>query len=251
MLVTIGEELFAERFGAPPAVVLALPGWMRTRNDFDRVLGGLDALSVDLPGFGGASPAAAASVTSASYADRLAPALASAVLAKRFVVVAHSFGGRVAAHLAARHPDRVAGLVISAAPLLPRDDRPPPNVSRLHRVARWANQHGIVSDDRLEARRRRHGSADYRNATGAMRSLLVNVVRESYDDELRAIAAARMPTELVWGSRDTDVPVRTAERLMTVLGDTTRLTVVEGVGHLVPLEAPDALRAAIDRLLAR
>ena len=251
MLVSLADGVFAERDGSPPATVIALPGWMRTRADFAVALAGCNAVRVDLPGFGGASPPPVAGGNSAMYADRLEPAFASPVLAERFILVGHSFGGRVAAHLAARHPDRLIGLVLVAAPLLTRADRPAPRVSWRHRAARWANRHGLVSDTRLEARRRRHGSADYRNASGVMRSVLVATVNESYDRELAAIGRAGVPTELLWGARDPDVPLSTGERIAASLGDSARLTVVAAAGHLVPLEAPDALRAAIDRLASR
>ncbi len=248
MLVTLDDDVFAERFGQSPADVLALPGWMRTRADFSRVLDGLNALSVDLPGFGGATPAPVTAAGSSAYADRLERALASGVLAERFVLVGHSFGGRVAAQLAARHPTRIRGLVLVSAPLLRRDDQPAPRISWTHRAARWANKRGLLSDERLEARRRTHGSLDYRNSSGIMRGVLVAVVNESYDEPLRAIAAAKVPTELVWGRHDGDVPVRTAERLAALLGNSARLSVVEAAGHLVPIDAPDAVRASIDRL---
>ena len=251
MLVTLADGVFAERYGAPPARVLALPGWMRTRADFDRVLTGLDALSVDLPGFGGASAPPSVPGGSATYATALEPALTAGLLAERFVIVGHSFGGRVAAILAARHPERIRGLVLVASPLLARDDRPEPRVSWRHRAARLANRLGLLSDARLEARRRQHGSTDYRQASGVMRAVLVDVVHESYDSELSGIARAGIPIELVWGGHDPDVPVRTAERLCTLFGPAAHLTVVESAAHLVLLERPDKLRAAIDRLLDR
>ncbi|NIQ53776.1 MAG: alpha/beta hydrolase, partial [Gemmatimonadetes bacterium] len=56
--------------------VLALHGWGRDGSDFDRVLAGLDAVALDLPGFG-ASPAPAVVTGAAGYAAMVAPVLAS------------------------------------------------------------------------------------------------------------------------------------------------------------------------------
>lgn len=248
MLQTFGNDLFGESVGHTPSTVLALPGWMRQRSDFRNVLGGLDAVALDLPGFGGASPEPASGGGAARYAELVTPALMACAMPT--VVVGHSFGGRVAVHLAARYPERIAALVLTGVPLLRRDDRPPPKVSLAHRVARWANRVSIVSDERMEARRRRHGSEDYRNASGVMRQVLVSVVQETYEEQLRVIAAAGIAVWMVWGADDDAVPVSTATRAAQILGPSTHVDIIAGAGHLLPLQRPEALRAAIDAALA-
>jgi hypothetical protein len=62
--------IFGDAYGASPPRVLALHGWRRDRSDFRAVLDGLDALAVDLPGFG-ASPAPPSAWGSAEYARAL------------------------------------------------------------------------------------------------------------------------------------------------------------------------------------
>lgn len=250
MLQSFGADLFGERFGHERPVVLALPGWMRTRSDFRYVLDGLDAVALDLPGFGGATPEPATPMGAAGYADAVLPVLDQLAAEGPVVVLGHSFGGRVAVHLAQRRPAAMRGLVLTGVPLLARDDRPAPTASVAHRLARWANQVGLLSDQRMEARRRSSGSADYRNASGVMRGVLVTVVQETYEAQLEAICGAGLPTALVWGSADPDVPVRTAERAGALIGPLAHVTVLDGIGHLTPLEAPEALRRAVVGLLA-
>ena len=60
--------VMAERIGTGTPAVLALHGWGRNRSDLVPALTGLDALAVDLPGFG-ASPAPDRAWGSADYAD--------------------------------------------------------------------------------------------------------------------------------------------------------------------------------------
>jgi pimeloyl-ACP methyl ester carboxylesterase len=243
MLRAFSHDLFGEQHGAAPARVLALPGWMRQRSDFRLVLDGFDAIALDLPGFGGASPEPAHASGAAGYATLVEPALDAC--AERVVVVGHSFGGRVAVHLAARHPERVHALVLAGTPRLVRPEssvRP----SRGHRAARWLNRHGLVSDARMESRRRRSGSEDYRSVTGVMRDVLVAVVNEDYETQLDALECV---VELVWGDDDDAAPLQGARRAERRLGDRARLTIVPGAGHLTPLSAPAALRDAITRHL--
>jgi pimeloyl-ACP methyl ester carboxylesterase len=234
-------RLFGRRHGKEEPEVLALHGWGRDGSDFARTLDGLDAVALDLPGFG-ASPPPRQATGAAGYADAVMPVLAAA--SRRLVIVGHSFGGRVAVSLAASHPEAVEALVLTGVPLLRR--APVRRPSTGYRLLRTAHRIGIVSDSRMERARRRRGSTDYRAASGVMREVLVRVVNESYEQELAALTC---PVELVWGRNDTDVSPAVAELAAELLRGRdvpVGLSLVEA-GHHVPLEAPDALRAAIDR----
>ena len=231
---------FAEIYGEGNPGVLALHGWGRRGNDFAKVLEGLSGIAPDLPGFG-ASPVPDEVIGADSYADIVAASLDS--FDRPPVLVGHSFGGRVAVCLAARHPDRVGPLVLTGVPLIRlRSARGP---SFTYRTLRRLNQLGVISDERLEREKRRRGSADYRAASGVMRDILVKVVNESYEDQLAEVSS---PVHMVWGAEDREVPVIVAERAGALLGGAT-LEVLPGVGHFVPLEAPQDLRAAIDRAM--
>lgn len=228
-------RVMGERSGARPRV-LALHGWRRSRRDFAPVLDGYEALAVDLPGFG-ASPPPDEPWGSAEYAAAMVPVLAT--FDEPPVVVGHSFGGRVAVQLAARHPELVRALVLTGVPLLRGAGRRP---SLGYRMVRELHRRGMVPDSYMERVRSRRGSDDYRAASGVMRDVLVRTVNESYEDQL---AALRCPVELVWGEADTAAPVEMARRA-AALAPTARLTVCEGADHISCLRHP-ALREAIAR----
>jgi pimeloyl-ACP methyl ester carboxylesterase len=228
--------LFAEVFGDGPAQVLALHGWGRRGSDFAKSLGDIPAIAPDLPGFG-ASPPPSEIIGADEYADMIVEILD--FFDEPPVLVGHSFGGRVAVCLAARHPDRVGPLVLTGVPLIRHGSTRRPQFG--YRVIRWANSIGLVSDERIEREKKRRGSADYRNADGVMRDILVKVVNESYEEQLRHIET---PVTLLWGEDDTEVPVAVAEAASVLLAD-SELVVLVGVGHFVPVEAPDVLRRAV------
>jgi pimeloyl-ACP methyl ester carboxylesterase len=70
------------------------------------------AVALDLRGMGKSDPAANGDYSVAAMAEDVA-AVADALHLRRFVIVGHSYGGAVVAMYAAKHPDRVAGLVLA------------------------------------------------------------------------------------------------------------------------------------------
>jgi pimeloyl-ACP methyl ester carboxylesterase len=236
-------RVFGELADGPGPLIVALHGWGRDHRDFRNALDGYPHLSVDLPGFG-VSPPPAAAWGAADYAACVATVLDEHGPEQPAVLLGHSFGGRVAVCLAASRPDLVRALVLCGVPLLRS-----PGASRLpvaYRLGRKAHRLGLLSDRRFEAMRRARGSRDYNAASGVMRGVLVRVVNESYDAEL---AAVRCPVALLWGRADQAVPPAVIDQARGLLAGPTTAEVVDGAGHDVHLQAPDRLRATLDRVL--
>jgi len=204
---------------------------------------GLDALTLDLPGFG-ASPVPPEAWGASQYADLLVPVLETFHAPP--VVVGFSFGGRVAVCLAAKRPDLVRALVLTGAPLL-RKSASPTKAPLAFRIAKVAHRFGLLSDERMEEERRKRGSADYRAATGIMRNVLVRVVNETYENELRAL---QCPVDFVWGENDTAAPVEMVRRAEDLVSAPTSLEIISGRTHFLPLEEPAPIRDAIVRRLS-
>ena len=250
MLRTYGDSnLFGETYGEGSVRVVWLHGWARRADDFTRAAAtlaerGVASVALDLPGFG-SSPLPATAGGARHYAELVVPAL-TAISDAPLVLVGHSFGGTVAAVVASTHPQTVHSLVLTGAPLIrPAASKKAPLA---YRTQRWLHAKGILGDERIEAARQKFGSLDYRNAHGLMRDVLVASVNESYEVEL---ASLTVPVDLVWGEVDRDIPVDVAERAQLLLRSDHTLRVVAGVGHMVPLEAPDELVDAVERALRR
>jgi pimeloyl-ACP methyl ester carboxylesterase len=239
----LGGSIFAEHVSGQAPTVLALHGWGRDRGDLLPTLSGRDVIALDLPGFG-SSPPPDAGWGSRDYADAVAKLL-DELEVEALVAVGHSFGGRVATCLAARHPHLVSGVVLVGTPLLRRTgSRKSPAVYRaVRRLRRW----GLVSERTLDGYRQRYGSADYRAADETMRPILVRVVNEDYAEELAAIDC---PVALVWGAGDTAAPASVAREAGDILGThLVCLDVVEGASHDVHLQQPDRITAAVDAVI--
>ena len=244
-------RVYGNQRGEDPPLVVALHGWQRRNSDFDAVLSSknpavgdpfhgevIASLSLDLPGFGDSPPPVAA-WGPAEYARELLTILEE--LPAAVVLLGHSFGGRVALHLAAMAPERVRGLVLTGVPLDASAPQPRRRPDPRYRAIRRAASLGLVPESWLERARQRYGSRDYREATGVMRQVLVATVQESYQALYPQIL---MPVELVWGENDTVAPLSIARAVVGDFRD-ARLTVVPGSGHLLPTESPDSLRHAL------
>ncbi len=241
-------RLFGETYGEGFARVLWLHGWARTGADFAasaRALAneGVASLSVDLPGFG-SSPLPRGVGGAEFYADALEGFLGD-VVQEPIILVGHSFGGSVALVLAARHPAFVRHLVLTGTPRLIRTEAG--SSPWAYRAWRWARHRGLVSEARLARARQRYGSLAYRRAQGPLREILVASVNEDYEQRLASLV---VPVTLVWGENDAEVPVATALEAKSRVTSGADVRVLPGVGHQVPIDAPEALSDAVRAALA-
>jgi pimeloyl-ACP methyl ester carboxylesterase len=230
--------------------VLLLHGWGASSESLHGIGAALrDAfriLAVDLPGFGW-SPAPPEAWGNGEYAGHIRRLLDETGIG-RAAVLGHSFGGRIAVHLAARDPARVARLVLVASAGI-RSRRGPAYyarvagtklVKRLFALPGWG-----AFGQRVQARWvERFGSRDYRTA-GRMRPTLVKVVNEDVRPLLPSIGA---PTLILWGDRDTEVGPRAMSEMAAGIRG-ARLSVFPGAGHFPFLDAPDEFRRRLRTFL--
>ena len=241
MLTALADgRLLAEVTGSTPPAVVALHGWMRTGTDFAPILTGLDAVAPNMPGASTAAEPPTEVWGSPEYAELVADAIRPY---GPVVVLAHSFGGRVAVHLAANHPELVRGLVLTGVPLLRLQAAPPPPLG--FRLLKRLAALGLVSQARLEAERRKRGSADYNAAQGVVRDIFVRLVNEDYRD---ALSRLTVPVRMVWGERDTSAPADAGLAASRLING-ARFRVVPGAGHLLEGDLTIAVREELLALI--
>ena len=241
MLGALGSSSWVgEKSGTGEPRVIALHGWSRTGADFHRIVDGVDALALHLPGFGPTSSPPAA-WTPADYADELAKALQGM---PPVVVLGHSFGGRIAVRLAARHPECVKAVVLTGVPLTRVSAKKKPAMA--YRVGRALHTLRLLPESAMEALRQKYGSADYKAASGVMREILVKAVGEDY---LSDAALVKAPVWMVWGELDGPAPLAAAERALAHFPRAT-LRVVAGAGHLLEGSLEEAVKTAVHDALS-
>ena len=193
------------------------------------------------PGFGGAPVHEDPSI--AGFADSVADRIGAQAPHGRAVVCGVSMGAYVAQALAARHPGQVAGLILSGT----RADADAPDArdARLEHaraldagrrdeflqglVPRLVPAHDAAALGRADAIAHRQPAAAM---AAAMRAMAAR------PDRSGELAAMDVPALVLRGDADAVIPADAARSLADGLPQ-GRLHVVEGAGHLVPLERPD------------
>jgi pimeloyl-ACP methyl ester carboxylesterase len=206
-----------------------LHGWGYDKKAFARIASLFksygDNQLYDLPGFG-STPMLHKGVGTSDYAAALAEQLDTS---KRYTIIGHSYGGRVAVQLAANYPDLVKAIVLVGGAGLPvkRSVSFKAKAFLLRMLGRLARLSDAVFGSKFRAAYvARFGSKDYRDA-GEMRATLVSAVNENLSNSARKIAC---PTLLLYGSDDRDTPCaigRQYERLIPV----SRFTELKGYDH--------------------
>jgi pimeloyl-ACP methyl ester carboxylesterase len=83
-----------------------------------------------------------------------------------------------------------------------------------------------------------------RALTRSMRGLITSYLKVGAANAWRAARSLRVPTLVLWGSEDKLVDPALAPRLASTVPD-SRLLVLDGVGHVAMLEAPEPTARAV------
>lgn len=232
--------------------LIILHGWNLSGKRFDPLARELKKLGYrifapDFPGFGGEpSPAEAWHV--ADYARFLSMYIAKHGI-KKPVLVGHSFGGRVALKFAELFPGVAEKLVLTGTPGF----SPIPSkklrffliISKIGGLVFLLPGLRKLADSARKWLYYVAGAREFLRAEGSMRQTFKYIVS---DDLVSAMDAINIPCLLVWGERDTIVPVAIARRMATQISGAA-LVVIPGTDHGVPFRQAKQFAAAITRFL--
>jgi pimeloyl-ACP methyl ester carboxylesterase len=256
--------------GSGPAVVLAHANyanafmwdpWAKALEDRYRVI------RLDLTGHGLTGPDASGDYSLARTVRHF-ELFVDALGLDRFTVGGSSLGGTVAMHYTVKHPERVRELILVNPGSLEKDVRgrdKPLDVPRVANVIAYVTPRFFASG-LLKA-----GYGDKEKLTDAVidewyemwlrkgnRMAMLDRLRQYISGDVEGkIRAVRVPVLLVWGEKNTRVPLPLAYEFQKLLVSSpdVRLEVLKGVGHMAVQEAPQEsariVRAYLDAARAR
>jgi pimeloyl-ACP methyl ester carboxylesterase len=152
------------------------------------------------------------------------------------IIIGHSFGGRVAIKYASLLPQKVEKLILTGVPgFLPVSNLKVKFFLLLSKLGGLIFRLPILSSTQDLAQKilyRISGANDYARVEGIMRKTFKLIIRE---DLVKSMENLRVPVALVWGERDTIVPVSIAYRMNKVISG-SKLTIIKNTTHKLPYE---------------
>jgi pimeloyl-ACP methyl ester carboxylesterase len=209
---------------------------------------GYNVLAPDLPGHGRSSGALLPDI--AGMADWTS-ALLDASGAKQTKLIGHSMGSLIALELAARHPDRVSALVLvgTAAAMTVGPDLLKAAEANDHAavdmVSIWGLGHAAGLGGSLAPGLWMHGGAQ-RLLERCNDGVLFNDLAacNAYQNAAAAAAGIKVPATVVLGERDMMTPAKAGRALAAAIPN-SRTVMLRGAGHMMMVERPDELLAAL------
>src|SRR3984957_3417958 len=209
---------------------------------------GYGLLAPDLPGHG--RSAGAPLTTIADMADWTAALLDAAGVAKA-QLVGHSMGSLIALETAARHTAKVSALTLigTAATMTVGPDLLKAAQANDHAAVDMVSIWGLGFQAELGGSLApglwMHGGAQ-RVLEQCRPGVLFNDLAacNAYTNALNAAAQVTVPTTLVLGERDMMTPAKAGKALAAALPN-SRTVVLRGAGHMMMVERPDELLAAL------
>ena len=222
-------------------------------------------LALDLPGHGLTPEPRDGKISIPGY-GRCVDAFCDKLGLGKVDIVGNSMGGFVAAEVAIQFPERVARLVlVSAAGITSADAFHAPvltfarvatalatyNTARHRKVAaRPIGRHAALA---LVARHPRLLKPDL-----AYEGFFKGTGKPGFDEALRAclnydfrdrLPDVKVPTLIVWGEKDSIIPVRDADEFERLIPD-SRKVVMKDTGHIPMAERPEAFNDVLVDFLA-
>ncbi|MEU0150376.1 alpha/beta fold hydrolase [Micromonospora fulviviridis] len=252
--------------------------WHRQLADLrDRFGGRVRVVTYDARGHGRSSCMTLRTATLAQLGDDLAAVVDQIVPSGRIVLVGHSMGGMTVMEYAHRHPEhfagRTAGLVFVSTTAEGHTHTAyglSPRIARLIRLAEttgagvlarcgaWRPPHALLRALRPSIRWMLFGDrcdpADIRLVTSAVAHASLRSIggfRASIGAQHRLdilAALGGLPAAALVGDRDRLTPPPCAESIAAAL-PTAELTVCPGAGHMLMMERPDDVNAAVAGVL--
>ena len=233
MINTNGAAIRVEESGAGEPALIFLHYWggsSRTwRSVIDRLGGRPRCIALDQRGWG-ASTATDGRYGLYALADDV-EAVTHQLGLDRYVLVGHSMGGKVAQIVAARRPKELVGLVLVAP--APPTPMPVPEVVRNGMFQSYGSREGALQA--LAVLGGQPLSSEFRE--------------QVIEDVTAGLDAVKLPVAVIVGDRDQVEHEVALRKIFARFLPQASFLVLQGIGHLSPLEAPDALANACKSLL--
>jgi pimeloyl-ACP methyl ester carboxylesterase len=209
-----------------PYTLVVLHGWKHDKSkwdDFIKRFAPGEVIIFDLPGFG----------EEKLINDRWGIPQYSAWVRERVetynvhnvILLGHSFGGRIAGYVASEHPEWLKGLILYGSPSL---YRPSPSVRLKIAIAKLLKKMGGAKKNK---------------------DLMYPIFKRAVTfDQTTTLPKIAVPTLLLWGENDSEVPTSIAKETHALIPD-SQLIIMQDAGHNAHLDNPNLFYGIVKKFI--
>ena len=232
-------SIYYEKYGNNKKNILILPGWGNTRTTFTNIINffkdNYTIYIIDYPGFGN-SPIPEKELTIYDYTNLVRDFLDEMQI-KNPIIIAHSFGGRIATLLTGYYKEKIDKIImIDAASIKPRKSIKAFIKQTTYKVLKKLTY--LLPKLKQEYYRQKllkfFGSTDYQNLPNNMHKTFKNIVNENLIYYLKNIESE---TLLLWGKLDKDTPLKDGYKMNNLIKNSALIIFPKG-NHFSYLQYP-------------
>lgn len=199
-----------EKYGQGETKILILPGWGNTRKTFTYLINMLQEkyqiYIVDYPGFG-KSPWPNKDLTIYDYANMIRDLMEKENI-KNPIIIAHSFGGRIAILLSGYYKENIKKLILIDIAGIKR--RKKLSIFLKEKLYKFLKKLNIFLPKKIKTKyqnilTKHFASTDYKELPNTMKKTFQNIIKEDLKYYLPYI---EQETLIIWGKLDNDTPLK-------------------------------------------
>lgn len=202
-----------------------------------------EVVALDLPGHGASEPVNDPSIKRYAMTVR---GLLQRVAGRKAFLAGHSMGGAVALQVALEHPELVKGLILVGTAAYLDMLALTPNMLLWAAATMPHKFKGMFFSSLVTKEALAMARDDVRRCS--LETVMGDFTACRKFDFRGQLKGLKLPTLILCGSEDRITPVRHSKRLHQEISGST-LRVIEKGGHMLPLEAPAELNAAIRQFI--
>ncbi len=211
-------------------VILILHGWKNSLKNWEGIAKELSqknqVILLDLPGMGNSSTPKSAFDTY-DYADIVTKFIQKLNL-KGITLIGHSFGGKIGVIVASTNSNVNKLVLVDISGIIEK------SLARSIKTGIFRTTKIFLPKSISKKIANKISSEDYKNA-GNLLETFKKIVSQDISNEAKKI---RIPTLIIWGENDKDVPLSSAKKLQTLIPSST-LRIVWRTGHHPHTEKPE------------
>lgn len=232
-----GLSIYYEKYGDKKETMLILPGWGNTRNTFNNIINffknNYTIYIIDYPGFGN-SKIPKIELTIYDYTE-LIIAFMSKLKIKDPIIIAHSFGGRIANLLSSKYKIPINKMIlIDIAGIKPQKTLKQYLKTKLYKLLKKITSHLKNKEKYHKKLLNIFASDDYKEVPKEMRNTFKNIVNEDLLPYFKNITSECL---LIWGKLDDATPLSDGQKINNLIKDSA-LIVYPKSRHFSYLEYP-------------